>query len=71
MHEKLRVLSVTFDTRIEPWELRHLRAAIALKARIEREIFHKHHNKTGGYHHRLPLIRYKHDKGRPHDALPE
>ncbi len=65
MHEKLRVLSVTFDTHIEPWELRHLRAAIALKAGIEHEMFHNHNNETGGYHYRQPLIQYKHDKGRP------
>ncbi len=42
MPGKLRVLLVTFDIQMEPWELRYLRAAIANKAGWEHEMFHNH-----------------------------
>lgn len=65
MSAKLRVLSVKFDTPIEPWELSAFRGAIAEKAGIEHEIFHNHNNATGGYHYRLPLIQYKQEYKKP------
>jgi hypothetical protein len=65
MTTKLRLLSVAFDTPIEPWELVHFRGAIAAKAGLEHDLFHNHDNDTGGYHYRLPLIQYKQDRGRP------
>lgn len=63
--QKLRILSVSFDTPIEPWELRAFRGAVARKAGWEHELFHNHNNDTGGFHYRLPLIQYKQDHGRP------
>ena len=62
---KLRILSVTFDTPIEPWELRDFRGAVAAKAGYQHEHFHNHDNESGGYHYRMPLIQYKQDHGRP------
>jgi len=62
---KLRILSVTFDTPIEPWELRAFRGAVAAKAGYQHEHFHNHDSESGGYHYRMPLIQYKQDHGRP------
>lgn len=53
MKNKLRILSVAFDTPIEPWELRAFRGAVARKAGWEHELFHNHNNETGGFHYRL------------------
>lgn len=61
----LRILSVSFDTPIEPWELRAFRGAVARKAGWEHDLFHNHNNDTGGFHYRLPLIQYKQDHGKP------
>lgn len=63
--KKLRILSVTFDTPIDPWELRAFRGAVAAKAGYQHEYFHNHDNDSGGFHYRLPLIQYKQDHGRP------
>ena len=63
--KKLRILSVTFDTPIDPWELRAFRGAVAAKAGYQHEYFHNHDNDSGGLHYRLPLIQYKQDHGRP------
>lgn len=63
--KKLRILSVTFDTPIAPWELRAFRGAVAAKAGYQHEYFHNHDNESGGFHYRLPLIQYKQDHGRP------
>ena len=61
---KLRQLTVTFDTEIQPWELSAFRGAIAEKAGYEHEHFHNH-NSEGGFHYRYPLIQYKYDHHRP------
>jgi hypothetical protein len=65
MNPNLRLLSVVFDTPIDPWELPQFRAAVAQKAGLEHDLYHNHDNETGGYHYRLPLIQYKQDHGRP------
>ena len=65
MTTKLRLLSVKFDTRIEPWELVQFRGAVAAKAGLEHDVFHNHDNESGGFHYRLPLIQYKQDHGHP------
>ncbi|NUQ23428.1 MAG: hypothetical protein HUU34_05720 [Saprospiraceae bacterium] len=57
----LRLLSVSFDNQIAPWELPKFRGAIASKVGAEHEWFHNHNNETGGYHQRYPLIQYKID----------
>ena len=62
----LRVLSVQFDTPIEPWELPAFRGAIARKAGWEHDLFHNHRDDSqGGFHYRLPLIQYKQEHGTP------
>ena len=63
-HHPLRILSVSFDTHIDPWELPRFRGAIARKVGVEHEWFHNHNNETGGYHQRYPLIQYKLDTQR-------
>ena len=60
MH-RLRTLAVSFDTRIDPWELPRFRGAVANKVGLEHEWYHNHNNETGGYHQRYPLIQYKLD----------
>lgn len=59
--KKLRLLAVSFDTSIQPWDLKRFRGAVARKVGIEHEWFHNHDNTNGGYHHRYPLIQYKID----------
>lgn len=56
---QLRVLSVSFDTEIQPWELPQFRGAVARKVGYEHEWFHNHNAETGGLHQRYPLIQYK------------
>ena len=60
MH-RLRTLSVSFDTHINPWELPRFRGAVARKVGLEHEWYHNHNNETGGFHQRYPLIQYKLD----------
>ena len=59
--KSLRLLSVTFDTHIAPWEIKQFRGAIAGKVGLEHEWFHNHNNESGGFHYRYPLIQYKVD----------
>lgn len=58
---RIRTLSVTFDTQVQPWELPLFRGAVARKVGLEHEWFHNHNNETGGFHQRYPLIQYKLD----------
>jgi hypothetical protein len=58
----LRLLSVTFQTTIEPWELSQFRGAMAHKVGLENEWFHNHNNEDPEQpklHYRYPLIQYK------------
>lgn len=57
----LRILQVSFDTQIQPYQLGAFRGAIARKVGIEHEWFHNHDNENGGFHNRYPLIQYKLD----------
>ena len=59
--KKLRILQVSFDSNLQPYQLPAFRGAIARKVGIEHEWFHNHDNETGGYHNRYPLIQYKLD----------
>ena len=59
--KKLRVLAVSFDTHIEPYQLPAFRGALAHKVGIEHDWFHNHDNINGGFHNRYPLIQYKLD----------
>lgn len=42
--KKLRILAVSFDTNINPWELHKFRGAVARKVGLENEWFHNHDN---------------------------
>jgi hypothetical protein len=42
--KKLRLLAVSFDTEIKPWEITRFRGAVAQKVGIEHEWFHNHDN---------------------------
>lgn len=72
--KKLRVMTVAFDTTIEPYEIPAFRGAIAAKVGLEHEWFHNHNNERlkvipaklsdyeedqQQYHNRYPLIQYK------------
>ncbi len=66
--KKLRLLAVSFDTHISPWELKQFRGAVSQKVGLEHEWFHNHDNSgeeqdspsygRPRYHHRYPLIQY-------------
>lgn len=59
--KQLRILSVAFDTSLEPWRLPQFRGAVAQKVGLEHDWFHNHDNESGGVHQRYPLIQYKID----------
>ena len=59
--KKLRLLSVSFDTEIQPYELPAFRGALAAKVGLEHDWFHNHDNENGGTYNRYPLIQYKLD----------
>lgn len=67
--KELRLLSVVFQTKIQPWELPKFRGAMAHKVGLEHEWFHNHKNQGEGkgkeFHYRYPLIQYKLHQGRP------
>jgi Cas6b C-terminal domain/Cas6b N-terminal domain len=58
---QIRILEVSFDTEIQPYQLTQFRGAIAQKAGLQHELFHNHDNENGGFHNRYPLIQYKLD----------
>lgn len=60
MHQ-IRILEVSFDLVLQPYQLTKFRGAIANKAGLEHEMFHNHDNKKGGTINRYPLIQYKLD----------
>ena len=59
--KRLRILQVSFDSNLQPYQLPAFRGAIARKVGIEHEWFHNHDNENGGFHNRYPLIQYKLD----------
>lgn len=59
--KKLRILQVSFDSNLQPYQLPAFRGAVARKVGIEHEWFHNHDNENGGTHNRYPLIQYKLD----------
>ncbi|MCP4439296.1 MAG: CRISPR-associated endonuclease Cas6 [Aureispira sp.] len=66
--KEIRVLKVTFDTKLQPWEVSGFRGAMAAKVGLEHEWFHNHDNSIDpgpAYHYRYPLIQYKLHKGKP------
>lgn len=66
--KKLRLLTVTFDTPIEGYEIPAFRGAIAQKVGLEHEWFHNHNhdpNSNDRFHRRYPRIQYKRHRGKP------
>ena len=59
--KRLRILHVSFDANIQPYQLPAFRGALAAKVGWEHEWFHNHDNENGGTHNRYPLIQYKLD----------
>jgi hypothetical protein len=59
--KKIRILSVTFDTPIEPYEIPAFRGAIIEKVGLQYDIFHNHNNQESAhrYHYRYPMVQYK------------
>lgn len=61
----LRLLTVTFDVELEPWEVPAFRGAVAEKVGLEHHWFHNHNNdpeSSQGFIYRYPLIQYKLDR---------
>ena len=69
--KKLRILQVSFDTEIQPYQLAAFRGAVAHKVGLEHSWFHNHDNENGGTFNRYPLIQYKifNDKGQMQPML--
>lgn len=66
--KQLRLLTVSFDTEIKPYETPAFRGAIIEKVGIEHEWFHNHNNDPSSdqkYHYRYPLVQYKRDRKKP------
>jgi len=64
----LRLLTVTFDTYLEPWELAKFRGAMAHKVGLEHDWYHNHKEDDKEGHqflYRYPLIQYKLHRNRP------
>jgi hypothetical protein len=59
--KKLRILQVSFDTEIQPYQLPAFRGAVAHKVGLEHHWFHNHDNENGTTFNRYPLIQYKLD----------
>lgn len=57
--KRLRMLSVVFDTSIQPWQLPQFRGAVIQKVGLEHDWYHNHDNETQNVHQRYPLIQYK------------
>lgn len=58
----LKILTVVFNTEIEPYEVPAFRGAVAEKVGLEHEWYHNHNNDpnaTVPLHYRYPLIQYK------------
>lgn len=66
--KQLRLISVTFDTEIAPYETPAFRGAVIEKVGYEREHYHNHNNDPEAdvrYHYRYPLVQYKRHRRRP------
>lgn len=59
--KRLRILAVSFDTNIQPYQIAAFRGAVAAKVGWEHDWFHNHDNENGGTFNRYPLIQYKLD----------
>ncbi len=60
MHQ-IRILEVSFDTHIQPYQLPQFRGAIINKVGFEHDLFHNHDKEKNNFYNRYPLIQYKLD----------
>jgi hypothetical protein len=68
MHKiETRIIIVTFNNKIEPWEVPQFRGGIIAKVGMEHDWFHNHNNSGDKvkFHYRYPLIQYRYHKGHP------
>lgn len=66
--KQVRILSVSFDTEIAPFETPAFRGAVIEKVGAEHEFYHNHNNAPGArvaFHYRYPLVQYKRQGRRP------
>ncbi len=61
----LRLLTISFDSKISPWQIPSFRGAVSEIAGYQHDHFHNHNNVEGGMHYRYPLIQYKSDHNTP------
>jgi len=65
----MRLLTISFDTTIRPWEVPAFRGAVARHVGFDHDLYHNHNNANGldtpEYLHRYPLIQYKQHRGHP------
>ena len=62
--KKIRLLNVTFENDIQPWEVAAFRGAIIATAGREHALFHNH--EKNGFRYSYPLIQYKRIGKKPH-----
>lgn len=62
--KKIRILTVTFNSVLQPWEIPAFRAAIAEKTGKDNILFHNHLG-NNGFLYKYPLIQYKSVNGKP------
>lgn len=63
-----RIIIITFNNKIKPWEVTKFRGGIIHKVGIEHEWFHNHNNGNNNsqkFHYRYPLIQYRYWNGHP------
>lgn len=63
-----RIIVITFNNKIDPWEVSKFRGGIIHKVGLEHEWFHNHDNQAGQddkFHYRYPLIQYRYHRGNP------
>lgn len=63
MSNKIRVLKVSFDVGLKPYEVAAFRGAMVHKVGKEETLFHNH--LSDGYRYKYPLIQYKAIGGKP------
>ncbi|NJL75795.1 MAG: hypothetical protein HC892_13005, partial [Saprospiraceae bacterium] len=66
--KKLRLLTITFDTEIKPYETPAFRGAVIERVGIQHTWFHNHQidpDTDHQYYYRYPLVQYKCNRKQP------
>lgn len=61
---RIRYLNISFEEKIEPWEIGYFRGAVIQLAGRDNVLFHNH--KGDSYRYKYPLIQYKRIDKKPH-----